>query len=328
VVLWLHLRRFACAECHHRPWEKRETFGAHVKWTERLYTHVRQEYVRGCPCRALARRYGLSERTVFRWTFERSRGGRPRQRGRALGIDEDARRTGPRYNTVIVDLDRGKPIATFKGRRAEDGMAWCKSRPQAERDQVAVVVGEMSKTYASAIPQLCGEQVHVIDRFHVVQLAVDALDGVWRSVQKQRAPDEAKGLKKLRNRWLKSAHQLNVDAGIARDAWRRRFPELREVIDWVPHVRTWCERPSAKPAREALVKLIERASQSTLEPLQRMSGTLSRWCEPMFRSMRHRYTNGMTAGFNNKIKLIQRMAYGLRNEHNRQKRMLAWCGET
>jgi transposase len=68
VVLWLHLRRFECAECHHRPWEKSETFGAHVKWTERLYTHVRQEYLHGCPCRELARRYGLSERTVFRWT--------------------------------------------------------------------------------------------------------------------------------------------------------------------------------------------------------------------------------------------------------------------
>ena len=74
------------------------------------------------------------------------------------------------------------------------------------------------------------------------------------------------------------------------------------------------------------MKLIERASQSTLEPLQRMSGTLSRWFEPIFRSMRHRYTNGMTEGFNNKIKLIQRMAYGLRNEHNRRKRILAWCG--
>jgi transposase len=328
VVLWLHLRRFECAECHHRPWEKSETFGAHVKWTERLYTHVRQEYLHGCPCRALARRYGLSARTVFRWTFERSQGGRPRKLGRALGIDEYSRRKGHRYNTLIVDLDRGKPIATFTGRRAEDVIAWVKSRPQAERDQVEVVVGDMSKTYASAIQQLFGEQVHVIDRFHVVQLAVDALDGVLRAVQKQLAPEEAKDLKKLRKRWLKSANQLNVDELIARYEWRRRFPELREVIDWVQNLRTWFERTYAKPAREALLKLIERASQSTLEPLQRMSSTLSRWFEPIFRYMRHRYTNGMTEGFNNKIKLIQRMAYGLRNEHNRQKRILAWCGKT
>ena len=328
VVLWLHLRRFACSDCHHRPWEKSETFGAHVKWTARLYSQVRQEYLHGCPCRQLARRYGLSERTVFRWTFERSRGGRPRQLGRAIGIDEYSRRKGHRYNTLIVDLDKGKPIATFKGRRAEDVITWFQSRPQAERDQVEVVVMDMSKTYASAIQQLFGEQVHVIDRFHVVQLAVSALDGVLRSVRTQLDAEEAKALKKLRKRWLKSANQLDVDELIARYEWRRRFPELREVIDWVQNLRRWFERKYEKPAREALLKLIERARQSALEPLQRMAGTLSRWFEPISRYLRHRYTNGMTEGFNNKIKLIQRRAYGLRNEHNRRRRILADCGKT
>jgi transposase len=140
VVLWLHLRRFACPECHSRPWERSETFGAHAKWTERLYQHVRQESLQGCPCRQLARRYALAQRTVFRWTFERSRGGRPRQLGRVIGIDEYSRRKGHRYNTLLVDLERGQPIATFKGRRAEDVITWFESRPQAERERVEVVV--------------------------------------------------------------------------------------------------------------------------------------------------------------------------------------------
>jgi transposase len=328
VMLWLHLRRFACPACHHRPWEHSETFGEHVKWTERLYKQVQQEYLHGCPCHELARRYGLSERSVFRWTFERSRGGRPRKLGRAIGIDEYARRKGHRYNTFIVDLDKGKPIATCKGRRAADVIAWFQSRPQAEREQVEVVVMDMSKTYASAIQQLFGEQVHVIDRFHVVQQAVGTLDEVLRSVQKRLDADEAKALKKLRKRWLQSANQLNVDELIARYEWRRRFPELRETIDWVQDVRRWFERKYDKPAREALLKLMERASQSVQEPLKRIAGTLSRWFEPIVRYIRHRYSNGMTEGFNNKIKLIQRMAYGLRNEHNRRKRILAWCGKT
>src|SRR3981189_1832814 len=47
-----------------RPWETSATFGERVKWTERLYHQVRQEFLRGCPCKELARRYGLSERTV------------------------------------------------------------------------------------------------------------------------------------------------------------------------------------------------------------------------------------------------------------------------
>src|SRR6266705_908169 len=229
VLLWLHVRRFECQGCQHRPWETSETFGAHVKWTERLYQRVRAEFLGGCPCKELARRYGLSERTVFRWTFERSRGGRPRKLGRALGIDEYSRRKGHRYNTLIVDLDRGKPIATFKGRRAEDVIAWFHSRPQDERDLVEVVVLDMSKSFFAAVKEVFGDRVQVIDRFHVVQQAVDALDGVLRSVQKQLDPEEAKDLKKLRKRWLKSANQLDVDELIARYEWRRRVPEMRET---------------------------------------------------------------------------------------------------
>ena len=328
VVLRLHLRRVECPECHHRPWETSETFGARVKWTERLYHQVRAEFLGGCPGRELARRYGLSERTVFRWTFERSRGGRPRQLGRAIGIDEYARRKGHRYNTSIVDLDQGRPIATFRGRRAEQVITWFKSRPQAELGRVEVVVLDMSKTYASAIQELFGESVQVIDRFHVVKLAVDALDEVLRSVQKQLDPEEAKALKKLRRRWLKSPNQLNVDELIARADWRRRFPQLREVIDWVQDLRRWFERQYEKPAREALLKLIERASQSAQEPLTRIAGTLTRWFEPIVHYIRNRYSNGITEGLNNKIKLIQRMAYGLRNEHNRRKRIMAYCGKT
>jgi len=326
VILWLHMRRFQCTDCHHRPWETSETFGERVKWTERLYHQVRQEFLRGCPCKELARRYGLSERTVFRWTFEKSRGGRPRKLGRAIGIDEYARRKGHRYNTLIVDLDKGQPIATFKGRRADEVMAWFTSRPQDELDRVEVVVLDMSKPFFSAVKAVFGDKVHVIDRFHVIQQAVSALDEVLRSVQKQLGQEEAKALKKLRKRWLKSADQLHVDELIARYEWRRRFPELRETIDWVQDLRQWFDRKDDKPAREAFCKLIERASQSAQESLQRVAGTLNRWFEPIVRSIRHRYTNGMTEGFNNKIKLIQRMAYGLRNEHKRRKRILAWCG--
>ncbi len=225
VVLWLHLRRFQCPDCRYRPWEKSATCGERTTWTERLYNRVREEYLGGCPGHELARRYGLSERTVFRWTFERSRGGRPRKLGRAIGIDEYARRKGHHYNTVIVDLEKGQPIATLKGRRADEVIAWCKSRPHDELDKVEVVVLDMSKTYFSAVKEVFGDHVQVIDRFHVVQQAVGALDEVLRSVQKQRDPEEAKELKKLRKRWLKSADQLNVDELIARYEWRRRFPQ-------------------------------------------------------------------------------------------------------
>jgi transposase len=48
----------------------------------------------------------------------------------------------------------------------------------------------------------------------------------------------------------------------------------------------------------------------------------------MARSMRHRYTNAMTEGFNTTMKLIQRRAFGLRNDHNQKQRIFADCGKT
>jgi len=227
---------------------------------------------------------------------------------------------------LIGDVDKGKPIVTLQGRRADDVVAWCRSRAQDELARVDVVVVDMSKAFFAAIQEVFGDQGHIIDRFHVVQQAVEALDAVWGSVKNQRAKDEAKALKKLRKRWLQSADQLNGAEWLARDEWQRRFPALREPIAWVQDLRTWFERTYTQPAREALLKLIERASQSAQEPLQRVAGTLTRWCDPIVRYIRHRYSKGMTEGFNNKIKLIQRMAYGLRHEHKRRKRILAWCG--
>jgi len=326
VMLGLQVRRFQGPACSPRPWETSVTFHEHVTWTERLYNQVREEFLGGCPCKALARRYGLSERTVLRWTFERSRGGRPRKLSRVIGIADYARRKGHRYNTLIVDVDSGKPMVTFKGRCAEDVVAWCRSRPQEELARVEVVVTDMSKPYTAAIKEVFGAQVQVIDRFHGVQQALEALEAVLRAVKKHLKPDEAKELKTLRKRWLKSSDQLNVAELSARYAWWRRFPELRETLNWRQALRKWFDRKYEKPAREALLKLIEQARQSSQEALPGIAGTLTRWFEPMVRYMRNRYTNGITEGFNNKIKLIQRMAYGLRNEHNRQKRILAWCG--
>jgi len=227
---------------------------------------------------------------------------------------------------LIVDLDKGQPIATLKGRGADEVIAWFNSRPQAERDLVEVVVLDRSKAYCAAVKAVFGDQVQVIDRFHVIKQAVDALDEVLRSVQKPLDPEEANALKKLRKRWLKSADQLHVEELIARYEWRRRFPELREMLNWVQDLRKWFDRKYEKPAREALLKLIERATQSAQEPLQRLVGTLTRWFDPILRYIRQRSTNGITEGVNNKIKLIQRMAYGLRHEHQRRKRILAWCG--
>jgi transposase len=174
--------------------------------------------------------------------------------------------------------------------------------------------------------EVFGDRVLVIDRFHVSKLAVEALEDVRRTIQKQRSPEEAKQLKKRRRLWLKPARDLTIEQWLARLTWLERFAPFTAVLQWVQELRGWFDRRYAKPARAALERLLATAQSSELEGWQKMAGTLVRWKESLGNCIRHRCTTGLVEGFNTTIKLIQRMADGLRNPKNRRKRIQAWCG--
>ena len=174
-----------------------------------------------------------------------------------------------------------------KGRRVEEVVRWFQSRPQAELDGVEVVVLDMSKSFYSAIGQVFGDQVEVIDRFHVVQQAVGALDGVLRSVQKQLDRQEANELKKLRKRWLKLPNQLEVDELIAL-VLAPTLPTARSDGLGAGTCASGCAK--YRPTARAAFETHERARASAGRRSRRR-GTLS-VVEPLARYMLHRYTTG------------------------------------
>ncbi|MGW2786666.1 transposase [Streptomyces populi] len=51
---------------------------------------------------------------------------------RVLGVDDFALRKGDSYATILVDLERRRPVDTLPGRDAEPLAAWLKDRPEAE----------------------------------------------------------------------------------------------------------------------------------------------------------------------------------------------------
>jgi hypothetical protein len=242
VMLGLPRRRLACPEGRQRPWATRATCGERTPGTPRLSPQGRAACLRGGPGHALARRSGLAARPGLRWPCARRRGGRPRQLGRALGSEAEARRQGPRDQTLLVDWDRGPPRAPCTGRQAEEGIAGCTSRPPAARALVQVVVLAMAKTFLSALQARCGAHGPVSERFQGVHQAVRALDAVVRAGPQQLAPEDATALKQRRNRWVQSADHRPGDEWSARDEGRRRFPPLRATRDWGQDWRRWCER--------------------------------------------------------------------------------------
>lgn len=97
-----------------------------------------------------------------------------------LGIDDWVRRKRHTYGTVLVDLERRRPVALLPDREAETLARWLREHPG-----VRVVARDRSGAYADGTrrgapeavrPRRCARGGQVADRFHLLQNLAEALE--------------------------------------------------------------------------------------------------------------------------------------------------------
>ncbi|MFN8013973.1 MAG: ISL3 family transposase [Dermatophilaceae bacterium] len=262
-----------------------------------------------------------------------------------VGVDEHVwrhTRKGDKYVTVIIDLTpirdgRGpaRLLDMVEGRSKAAFKTWLADRPQAWRDAVEAVAMDGFTGFKTAAAEELPDAVAVMDPFHVVRLAGDALDRCRRRVQQ-----ELHGHRGLASDPLYRARRtLHTGDDLLTDRQRERLVLLFSTDDHVEVEATWGiyqrmitayrdpDRTRAREAMRALIGCLRDGVPAPLTELRRLGRTLTQRAADILAYFdRPGTSNGPTEALNGRLEHLHGSALGFRNLTNYIARSLLETG--
>ena len=178
--------------------------------------------------------------------------------------------------------------------------------------------------YISSIKEHTSADI-VFDKFHVAQKINEALDAIRKQEFKNADPEERKRMKK--KRFLILTRKKNLPA--------EKHPELDQLMQQnqtLYQAYLLKEQGLAvfdeKDSEPALDTWIDNIQKSGLAPFQEVIKTIQHYRYGIDNYFIHRETNGQSEGFNNKINVLKRRAYGYRDLEYFKLKIIQTCRHT
>ena len=324
LTLYLTTPKYYCPGCQRYFRHRFQGIRPRYRSTEAFRLEVFEAHEGGVSQRKLSQTHDSSPATVERWFqgFLEQRRSEMSNRPcpRLLGIDEHffTRKRG--YATTMVDLKNHRVFDVQLGRSEASLRQYLRRLPG--KDQVQVIVMDLSETYRSIARKYFPKAQIVADRFHVVRLVNQHFLKVWQ----QHDPEGRKnrGLLSLmrRHEWHLSDEQRQNLRNYLSD-----YPVLSALYEAKQTLVRYLllKALNAKGVRKKLPGFLELIDQLEISPLHRLAATLKSWLEPIVGMWRFQKNNGITEGFHTKMEMMTRRAFGFRNFENYRLRVLTHC---
>jgi len=259
---------------------------------------------------------------------------------RRLGIDEASFRRGLRFHTAFVDLDRRKLLDLVPGRTKRSVTGWADARPPGWRAGVTEVVIDPFDAYRQGVAEASPHVTLIVDKFHAVRLANQALDAVRRRLQREAGRYRSRRSRSVTpSRWgralfssrrilVKARERLGeseldrVERALAADP----TGELRMAWVLKERFRDWYLAAGPEQAQAGLERWYREVEQSGIGEFAELARTVKAWESGLLAHFDSGATNGPTEGITNLVKVVKRQGFGYRNFENFRLRVLYRCG--
>ena len=352
TTLWVTVRRYRCAGCRH-VWRQdcRKAAEPRAKVSRRALRWALEALV--CQHLSVAR---VAEALAVSWNTANNA---VLTEGRRVLIDDPARfdgvrvigvdehvwrhtRRGDKYVTVIIDLtpirDETGParlLDMVEGRSKKAFGQWLADRPKEWRDRVEVVAMDGFTGFKTAATEELPDAVTVMDPFHVVRLAGNALDECRRRIQL-----DTRGHRGRKTDPLYACRRtLQTGADLLTDKQKTRLAALFAVDAHVEVEATWTmyqrtvaayREPDRKTGRAMMATLIATLSSGVPKPLRELitlGRTLKKRGDDILAYFdRPGTSNGPTEAINGRLEHLRGSALGFRNLTNYIARSLLETG--
>jgi transposase len=239
-----------------------------------------------------------------------------------LGSDEIALRKGHRNYVVMITTrmcDGSVRLLTVLPDRTKATVLACfRSIPYRLRRTVTDVCSDMYEAYLTAIEEIFGADVSVIDRFHVAQHYYDAADDLRKEemarLKRERKKSEYDLLKGVMWYFRKRPTDITPEEQDILECLFSAAPRLRQAYELREKLTNIFEIPYTKTeAIEQLQHWITTVKKSGLTCFQGFLKLLGQHMNGIANYFRNRYTSGFVEGLNNRIKVLKRRCYGIFN---------------
>lgn len=327
---WLHadVPRVACTGCG-------KTTQVGVPWAREgsgftaLFEALALSLCRELPVRQAAALLRCTDKALWRrigYYIEQARALDDMSTVSIVGIDETSLRRGQHYITVVHDLEAKRLLFATEGRDHQTVLDFVEDLKAHGGDPAAVrhVCQDMSAAYTKGVGLALPEAAISYDRFHVVKLAIEAMDEVrrteWREQPRAVAAalggTDRKVLKGLMWGMRKNPAGWSITQGNAMlwlqqstlkaaRAWRLKMA-LREVY------AAAIEHNDAQRAETDLRAWLSWARRSRLDPFKKLAKTLTEHFAGVISGMVDNRSNAFVEAMNGLLQQAKRAARGFR----------------